>query len=63
MWGDVAHGLRGIMDFVRYLHPRFAAAPALRARMKRKVLPAAYPLARRHSAPRRPASSAPSSAR
>ncbi len=42
MWGGIAKGLRGIMDFVRYLHPRFAAAPALRARMKRKVLPTAY---------------------
>jgi hypothetical protein len=42
MWGGVAHGLRGVMDFVRYFHPRFAAASALRARMKRKVLPIAY---------------------
>ena len=42
LWGSIAHGLRGIMDFVRYLHPRFAAATSLRARMKRKVLPAAY---------------------
>ena len=42
IWGAVAHGLRGVMDFVRYLHPRFAAASKLRARMKRKVLPAAY---------------------
>ena len=42
MWGEVAYGLRGLMDFVRYLHPRFAAAPALRARMKRKVLPVAF---------------------
>lgn len=42
MWGDIAYGLRGIMDFVRYLHPRFAAAPALRARMKRKILPLAF---------------------
>jgi len=42
MWADIAFRLRGIMDFVRYLHPRFAAAPALRARMKRKVLPSAY---------------------
>ena len=42
MWGSVAYGLRGTMDFVRYLHPTFAAAPALRARMKRKVLPRAY---------------------
>jgi hypothetical protein len=29
----------GTFDFVRYLQPRFADAPALRARMKRKVLP------------------------
>jgi len=41
-WGHIAYGLRGTMDFVRYLHPRFAAAPALRARMKRKVCPRAY---------------------
>jgi hypothetical protein len=42
VWGDIAQGLRGTMDFVRYLHPRFAAAPALRARMKRKGCPSAY---------------------
>jgi len=41
-WSDVAYGLRGTMDFVRFLHPNFAAAPALRARMKRKVLPRSY---------------------
>ena len=41
-WGAVAHGLRGVMDFVRYLHPRFAGAATLRARIKRKVLPVAY---------------------
>jgi hypothetical protein len=41
-WYGVARGLRGTMDFVRFLHPRFAAAPALRARMRRKALPAAY---------------------
>jgi hypothetical protein len=41
-WGRIAYGLRGTMDFVRYLHPRLAAAPALRARMKRKVCPSAY---------------------
>ena len=41
-WGSIAHGLRGVMDFVRYLHPRFAGAATLRARIKRKVLPAAY---------------------
>jgi hypothetical protein len=41
-WGRIAYGLRGTMDFVRYLHPRLAAAPALRMRMKRKVCPSAY---------------------
>src|SRR5688500_5147885 len=41
-WGDIARGLRGVVDFARYLHPRFAAAPALRSRMKRKVLPSAF---------------------
>jgi hypothetical protein len=38
----VARGLRGLTDFARYLHPRLARAAALRARMKRKVLPAAF---------------------
>jgi hypothetical protein len=42
IWSDVAHSVRATMDFVRFLHPAFAAAPALRARMKRKVLPRAY---------------------
>ena len=42
MWGNIAYGLRGVMDFVRYFHPRFAAAQALRARVKRKVLPVAF---------------------
>jgi hypothetical protein len=41
-WGDTAAGLRGVVDFVRYLDPRFAAAPVLRARIKRKVLPVAF---------------------
>jgi hypothetical protein len=41
-WGDTATGLRGVVDFVRYLDPRFAAAPVLRARIKRKVLPIAF---------------------
>src|SRR5262245_56932481 len=40
VWGDVGTGLRGFMDFVRYLHPRLAKARALRARMKRKAAPA-----------------------
>ena len=42
MWGGIATGLRAVMDFVRFLHPTFAHAPALRARIKRKVLPRAY---------------------
>ncbi len=41
-WGAIAFGLRATMDFVRFLHPRFADARALRARIKRKVLPRAY---------------------
>jgi hypothetical protein len=41
-WGDTATGLRGVVDFVRYLDPRLAAAPVLRARIKRKVLPVAF---------------------
>ena len=45
VWEPIARGLRGLTDFVRYLHPRFAAAPALRRRMKRKALPRGfYPL-------------------
>lgn len=38
-WDRVSRGLRGTMDFVRYLDPQFAAAHALRARIRRKVLP------------------------
>ena len=30
----MARAVRGTFDFVRYLQPRFADAPALRARMK-----------------------------
>ena len=41
-WGPTTHRLHAVMDFVRFFHPRFAAAPALRARIKRKVLPVAY---------------------
>ncbi len=39
VWVPLARAVRGTMDFARYLHPRFSAAPALRARMYRKVLP------------------------
>ena len=42
VWAPIADGLRGIMDFSRYLHPRLASAPALRARMKRKALPRGF---------------------
>ena len=38
-WMPLARAVRGTMDFVRYFHPRFADAPALRHRMYRKVLP------------------------
>ena len=38
-WIALARGLRGTFDFVRYLHPDYRRAPALRDRMKRKVLP------------------------
>ena len=38
-WVDFARGVRGTMDFVRYLHPRLAPAALLRARMKRQALP------------------------
>jgi hypothetical protein len=39
LWGETAHAVRATMDFVRFLHPAFGHAPALRARIKRKVLP------------------------
>jgi hypothetical protein len=42
IWNDTAHAVRAAMDFVRFLHPTFAHAPALRARIKRKVLPRVY---------------------
>ena len=39
VWMPFARALRGTMDFVRYLDPRFADTPVLRDRMYRKVLP------------------------
>jgi hypothetical protein len=42
LWGNVAFGLRATMDFVRYLHPDFAEASALRMRIKQRFLPKAY---------------------
>ena len=41
-WRTIGRRLRGLVDFVRYLHPRVAEATALRARMKRKVLPRGF---------------------
>ena len=40
IWMPLVRALRGTMDFVRYLDPRFADTPVLRNRMYRKVLPA-----------------------
>src|SRR5688572_2080877 len=49
-WMPLARAVRGTIDFVRYFHPRFADAPALRHRMYRKVLPPLLrPLDRIHS--------------
>jgi predicted glycosyltransferase len=39
VWLPLARAIRGTMDFVRYLDPRFADTPILRNRMYRKVLP------------------------
>ncbi len=39
LWMPFVRALRGTMDFVRYLDPRFADTPVLRNRMYRKVLP------------------------
>ena len=41
-WEGIARGLRGIVDFSRYLEPRYRSASALRDRMQRKSLPAAF---------------------
>jgi hypothetical protein len=41
LWAPLAAAVRGTMDFVRYLDPRFSGAPVLRARIKRKCLPRA----------------------
>ena len=42
LWREAGRAVRATMDFVRFLHPTFAAAPTLRARIKRKVLPRVY---------------------
>ncbi len=38
VWAPVARGVRGTIDYVRYLHPRYVDSPYLRDRM-RKALP------------------------
>jgi hypothetical protein len=38
-WVGLARAVRGTMDFLRYLHPRLAGTPRLRARVKRQALP------------------------
>ncbi len=40
-WTTLARAVRGTVDFSRYLHPSFSDAPALRDRIRRKVLPPA----------------------
>ncbi|MBM3777179.1 MAG: putative sugar O-methyltransferase [Acidimicrobiia bacterium] len=40
-WSRLAKGVRGTIDFARYLHPDYRDAAALRDRMRRKVLPRA----------------------
>jgi hypothetical protein len=41
-WQRIAVTLRGVTDFSRYLDARYAAAPALRDRMRRKSLPVSF---------------------
>jgi hypothetical protein len=43
-WGPLARALRGTIDYVRYLDPRFADAPYLRDRMRKALPPLMRPL-------------------
>jgi hypothetical protein len=43
-WGPFARALRGTIDYVRYLDPRFADAPYLRDRMRKALPPMMRPL-------------------
>lgn len=43
-WGPLARALRGTIDYVRYLDPRFADAPYLRDRMRKALPPMMRPL-------------------
>jgi len=40
VWGPVARGVRGTVDYVRYLHPSFVNSPYLRDRMQKALPPA-----------------------
>ena len=39
VWGPVARGVRGTVDYLRYLHPRFENSSYLRDRMKKALPP------------------------
>ena len=41
VWAPVARGVRGTVDYARYLHPRFADSPYLRDRMRKALPPGA----------------------
>jgi hypothetical protein len=46
VWGPVGRGVRGTIDYIRYLDPRFADAPHLRDRMRQTLPPVTRFLAR-----------------
>jgi hypothetical protein len=46
VWAPVARGVRGTVDYARYLHPRFADSPYLRDRMRKALPPASRWLGR-----------------
>jgi hypothetical protein len=52
VWGAIAPGLRGTVDYLRYLHPRFADATYLRNRMRVALPPLLRPLGRWRTASR-----------
>ena len=47
IWAPVARGVRGTIDYVRYLHPRFARSPYLRDRIRKALPPPTRFLGRR----------------
>ena len=46
VWAAVGRAVRGTIDYVRYLDPRFADTPYLRDRMRKALPPIAKPLGR-----------------